>query len=413
MSSVSLTSKLKWWTYLALMRLYFWAQRKAAWKAVHLKRLCCSLLDAEVRMLRPDLLQIGEDDELDLVVELVSRELTAREALPELLAVRSDSRVTELRELAADSTDVKQVVARYHCSDAFFAGLLKDDCRKTEQIALARASLENVADYDTNSIYREHTKTLRRLSKLRKELAERSALKMDFSIQAISGAVTLVTAVFVVAGFLQVHYFYRRMGVDVVLYFSISDYLAASVEQIRVGAFAAAYAIAVFAFGVRAGSLRSRLQTRATANARRREGWIIGAFSMLLCGTTAYSVYIGKPDFSSMRLAGLIISYWVADYIADAFFRNRLVAMAAITATLIFGINVGVGAYERSERLLTGPDNTDVNQIVHLKDSSPSIVGELFGANGSYYFIYARGAGITHVVPRDRVAQIDITKKTQ
>ncbi len=408
-----MTSKLRGWAYLALMRLYFWAQRKAAWKAVHLKRLCCSLLDAEVRMLRPDLLQIGEDDELDLVVELVSRELTAREILPELLAVRSDGRVAELRELAADSTDVKQVVARYHCTDAFFAGLLKDDDRKTEQMVLARASVESAADYDPNAIYREHTKTLRRLSKLRKELAERSALKMEFSIQGISGAVALVTAVFVVAGFLQVHYFYRRMGVDVALYFSVSDYLAASVEQIRAGAFAAAYAIAVFAFGVRAGSLRSRLQTRATANARRREGWIVGAFSILLCGMTVYSVYIGKPDFSNMRLAGLIISYWAADYIADAFFRNRLVAMTAIAATLVFGVNVAVGAYERSERLLTGSDNQDVYQRVHFKDSSPAISGELFGANGSYYFIYARGSGVTHVVPRDRVAQIDITKKTQ
>lgn len=364
-------------------------------------------------MLRTDLLQIGEDDELDLVVELVSRELTSREVLPELLAVRSDSRVTELRKLAEESNDVKQVVARYHCTDAFFAGLLKDDGRKTEQIALARASVESVPDYDTNSIYREHTKTLRRLSKLRKELAERSALKMDFSIQGISGAVALVTAVFVVAGFLQVHYFYRRMGVDVALYFSVSDYLAASVEQIRAGAFAAAYAIAVFALGLRAGSLRSRQQAKASANIRRREGWIFGALSILLCGMTAYYVYIGRPDFSSIRLAGLIISYWVADYIADAFFRNRLVAMTAIVATLVFGVNVAVGAYERSERLLTGPDNPDVNQRVHFKDSSPAISGELFGANGSYYFIYARGSGVTHVVPRDRVAQIDITKKTQ
>lgn len=412
-SSVSLTSKLKGWAYLALMRLYFWAQRKAARRAVYLKRLCCSLLDAEVRMLRPDLLQIGEDDELDLVVELVSRELTGREVLPELLTAQSDGRVAELRKLAADSTDVKQVVARYHCTDAFFAGLLKDDGRKTEQMAFARAAVESVADYDTNAIYREHTKTVRRLSKLRKELAERSALKMDFSIQGISGAVALVSAVFVVAGFLQVHYFYRRMGVDVALYFSASDYLAASVEQIRVGAFAAAYAIAVFAFGVRAGSLRSRSQTRAQANTTRREGWFIGAFSTLLCGMTAYSVYIGKPDFSSMRWAGLIISYWVADYIAGAFFRNRLVATAAIAATFVFGVNVGIGAYEHSERLLTGSDKPDVNQRVHFKDLSPPISGELFGANGSYYFIYARSSGITHVVPRDRVAQIDVTKKTQ
>jgi hypothetical protein len=127
----------------------------------------------------------------------------------------------------------------------------------------------------------------------------------------------------------------------------------------------------------------------------------------------AYFVYFGKPDFSNLRLAGVVISYWVADYIANAFFRNRLVALTAIAATLVFGVNVGVGAYERSERLIAGLDDLDVHQRLHFKDSYPAISGEIFGANGSYYFSYARGARITHVVPRDRIAQIDIIKKSQ
>jgi hypothetical protein len=390
------------------MRLYFWAQRKAAWKAVHLKRLCCSLLDAEVRMLRPDLLQIGEDDELDLVVELVSIELTAREILPELLAVRSDSRVRDLRDLALASLNVKQVVARFHGADAFLAGLLKDEVRKAEQMALARAAVASAAEYDVNSIFREYKNTVQRNSILRKELAERSAFKMHFSIPGIASAITLITAVFIVAGFLQVHYFYRRMGVDVALYFSVSDYLAASVEQIRAGAIAAASTIVVSAFGVRAGSLRSRLQTRATANARRTEGRIIGVLTVLLCGAAAFSIYIGRPEFSTMKMAGLIISYWVADYMADAFFKNRLVAMVALVATFVFGVNVAVDAYERSERLLAGAVVSGLKQQVHFKDSSPAIEGRLFGANSSYYFIYAQEKRITHIVPRDRVLQIDM-----
>lgn len=395
------------------MRLHFWLQRKAAWKAVHLKRLCCSLLDAEIRSLKPDLLQVGEDDRLDLVVEYVARQLTGREMLAELEPVVDDSRVAELLDTARKSVEVQQVVARYHATDAFFADLVKDEGRKSGQIALARAAIADLAEYDAGAVYREHTKTVARLGKLRKELAERSALKMEFSIEGISGSVALVSAVFVVAGFLYVHYFYRRMGVDVSLYFSASDYLAASVEQIRAGAFAAAYALVVFALGIRAGSLRSRLHIRAAAATRRREGWFIGFFTLVLCGTSAYSIYLGKPDFSQLRMAGLVLAYWLADYIAGAFFKNHLVAMTAIVATMVFGVNVGVSAYERSEQLLCGKDEAPYKHRVHFKDTSPAVTGELFGANGSYYFIYARDKGVTHVVPRDRVAQIDITKKTQ
>jgi hypothetical protein len=313
-----------------------------------------------------------------------------------------------LRELALASLDVKQVVARFHGADAFLAGLLKDEVRKVEQMALARAAVASAAESDVNSIFREHKNSIRRNSSLRKELAERSALKMHFSIPGIASVIPLVTAVFIVAGFLQVHYFYRRMGVDAALYFSVSDYLAASVEQIRAGAIAAASAIVVSAFGVRAGSLRSRLQTRATSTARRREGRAIGVLTVILCGIATHSIYIGRPEFSIIKLAGLVVSYWIADCIADAFFKNRLVAMVAIVATLVFGVNVAVDAYERSEHIIAGAVVSELKQHVHLKDLSPAIEGRLFGANSSYYFIYAQDKRITHIVPRDRVLQIDI-----
>lgn len=376
-------------------------------------QLCRSLLDAEIRCLQPNLLQLGEDDNLDLVIEYVSRKISGRELLAELESVADDDRIVMLSELALKSKDVQQVVARYHATDAFFAGLLKDEARKAAQTSLARVACPETADYDSGEIYRAHTKTVRRLGVLRKLLAERSALKMDLSLVKISESVALVSAIFVVAGFLYVNYFYRRMGVEVSLYFSVSDYLAASVEQVREGAFAAANAILVFALGIRSGSMRSRLEIRTASASRRRESFIFGVITLLICATSVFLVYMGKPDFRQIRFAGLILAYWLAAYLAGAFFRNHLVAMAAIVATLIFGVNVGVSAYERSELLLTGNTEASFVQKLHFKDLSPVVAGELFGANGSYYFIYERDKGVTHVVPRDRIAQIDITKKNQ
>ena len=129
--------------------------------------------------------------------------------------------------------------------------------------------------------------------------------------------------------------------------------------------------------------------------------------------SSAYSIYVGKPEFSQIRMTGLVMSYWVADVFAGAFFKNRLAAMTAIVGVLVFGANVAVSAYERSERLLTSRDDSGFEQKVLFRDASPSVDGELFGANGSYYFVYSRDNGVTHVVPRDRVAQIDITKLTE
>jgi hypothetical protein len=405
-----LVSTLRGWIYLRLIRLYYFLQVHAARKAVLTKRLCCILIDAEIRILQPNLLQLGEDDDLDLLVEFVARQLTARELLPELGSVAGDPRAGELLELARKSDTVCHVIARYHSVDAFFAGLVKEDARKIKQLELAQLANPKLPEYDATAVYRELTKTVARLKKLRNELAERSAFKIEFSIKAISGGVALISAIFVVAGFLYVRYFYQRMGIDVSLYFSVGDYLAASVEQIRAGAFAAAIALVTFGFGVRAQSLRSRLNIRASTTTRRHQDWAIGLFTMVICCLSAYSIYIGKPDFINLHVSFLVLSYWVADFIAGAFFKNRLAAMSAMVGALVFSTNVGISVYERSERLLTGLGDTTFKQTILFKDAAPAVNGELFGANGSYFFIYFRDKGVTHVVPRDRVVQIDIMK---
>jgi hypothetical protein len=395
------------------LRLNQWLQLRAVRKAVYLRNICAVLLDAEMRFLKSNQLQLGEDDELDNIVEYVSRYLTTREIPPDLQHFAGENLVSELLLLSQHSAEVKNVIARYHAANAYFAGFFGDEVRKKSQLGLARTTLPEIAEYDSKAVSRECSISLARLGKLRKQLAERSALKVEFSIAGVSGSIALVIAIFVVAGFLYIHYFYRQMGVDVSLYFSVSDYLAASVEQIRTGSLAAAVSIGTFAFGVRAGSLRSRLQLRADANARLHKTRLVVGVTLILILANLCLIYLGKPDFSLLRLTCVILSYWISDYIAGAFFRNQLVAMTALVGTMVFGANVGVAAYERTEQLLNADVFAPYLQRVHFKDATPPAVGELFGANSSYYFIYERNKGVTHVVPRERVAQIDITKRTR
>jgi hypothetical protein len=84
--------------------------------------------------------------------------------------------------------------------------------------------------------------------------------------------------------------------------------------------------------------------------------------------------------------------------------------MTAIVGTLVFTTNVAVSAYERSELLLTGSRDNALKQQVLLKDPVRPVAGELIGANSSYYFVYSQQDHVTHVIPRERVTQIDITK---
>lgn len=407
---MTILSNLRGWIFLRIVRLRFWLQVRAARKAVLAKNLCFRLLDAEIRFLKPDLLQFGEDENLDLLVEFVARQLTARELLPKLEVLVGNPSAGELIELARKSETISEVIARYHLVDSFFAGLLKDGARKVSQFELARLVAPDVPELDAAAVYLEHAKTIVRIDKLNKELAERSVLKIEFSINAISGGVSLISVIFVVAGFLNMRYYYQRMGVDVSLYFSVGDYLAASVEQIRAGFFAAVIGLGAFVFGARAASLRSKLHHRASARMRQREAWAIGFFVAVTFFLAAYSIYMDKPDFSLIRSCFFMTSCWFANYIAGAFFKNRLAAMSAILGVLIFSTDVGVSAYERSERFLTGRTDSAFRQKIIFKDVSQAVNGEMIGANGAFYFFYSRDRGVTYVVPRDRVELIEIMK---
>jgi hypothetical protein len=69
---------------LRLLKVYFCTQLWSARQATGLMKISLRLLDAEIRLCREALLQIGEEEEVDLVVEYVARQLTRRPQLPEL-----------------------------------------------------------------------------------------------------------------------------------------------------------------------------------------------------------------------------------------------------------------------------------------------------------------------------------------
>jgi hypothetical protein len=408
---MTVRSNVRSWLYLHLYKSHLRLQLRSARKAISLQRLSCSLLDAEIRNLKGDLLQLGEDDYLDLVVECVARRLTDRPIPTAVETVVGDVRVVELLDLANKSDAVKLVLARYHAADAYVAGLSKDEARKAAGLERARCARPDLIEYDARAVYREHAQTAGRLTELKRELAERSALKMEFSISALSGGIALLSAMFLCAGFLYVRYFYRRMGVDAELYFSVGDYLAASIEQVRSGAFGAGVALLSMAFGVRDGSRRSRRQWKTTEVALRRRDWIFRFASLCLLGTFLHSVWTGTPAFYQLQLLGVLLSYEISYHLARAFFRNPLPAMAAIIGAFVFALNVGVSAYERSERLLAGTAKPEHELRLLFKDAAQRVDGELFGANSGYYFIYDRATRTTHVVARGEVARIDVINR--
>lgn len=403
--------KLRFWVYLRLLKIYYWAQRSAFKKALALRNLSVRILDSEVRLLEPTLLQVGERDGDDEVVEYVCRYLTQRQMILEIenaAHLRSEM-ATELIARCKQSKEVCEVIATYFLAEAFTSSLLKDSEREEINIKNARQFVPDAQSLKVDATYKLHSKLKRRYYVIRSELAERSAIKIDFQVSSLISLIGVVSALFVLSGYLCTSIFLGTFGVDVSLYFSLPDYLAVSIEQIRHAAIPTSIALAVFVFGLREGSMKSRMMIRLQREERAREGKWILAFVIILSIHVAWGLYNDTPSFPEMLILATIASYWFADQVAYMFFSRPLPVLVFLVALFIFVSNTGVTLFQQIHDLKAGKwgnrDSVKLTLITPLPVASDSLV--MIAANNNYVFALSKTNKIAYAIPRENIQLIE------
>jgi xanthosine utilization system XapX-like protein len=88
-----------------------------------------------------------------------------------------------------------------------------------------------------------------------------------------------------------------------------------------------------------------------------------------------------------------------------------LPAMVTMVGLIVFGVNVGVSAYERSNELLNGKTGASANLQINLKGTSQLPNSTLIGINSTYAFLLTSDKTSVLVVPKDQVDFIRINKR--
>ncbi len=407
--------KLPTWSYLTLLKIYYWVQRSAFKKALDLQKICILVLDSEIRILEPSLLQLGEIDGDDALVEYVSRTLTQRQMIPEVenaAHLRSEFSC-KLIDRCRTASSTCEAISTFFLTDAFVATLLKDENRKDSTLNNARQFVHDAQPLDASNIYKTHAKLKKRLWVIRAELAERSAIKLDIHVSDLTGLIGIVSALFVISGFLYTRILLGAFGIDVSLFFSLTDYLAASIEQLRYAAISSAIGIVVFVFGMRHGSMRSRFENELLSAQRKREGRWISFFLIITAMHIAWGQYINTPLFDEMLLLGVVGSYWIAGKISKMFFVRPLPALVSFIALFTFATNFGVSIYRQVHDLniekWNGRDSLKISFKRPLPVAPSSLV--MIAANNNYIFALSKENKLAYVIPRDDLSLVEITKR--
>lgn len=408
----SFLEKLRNWVYLKLLKFYYWVQISAFKKAIDLKILCLRVLDAEIRILEPSLLQIGEIDDDDFLVEYVSRNLTQRQMTPRIedVAHLRSTLATELITRCKESSNVCDVVANYFLADSYAALQLKEEDKKETALNNARQFVSDIRPIEAGSIYKIHAKLKKRFGVARAELAERSAIKFDFQISSLISLIGVVSALFILSGYLYTSILLGAFGINVSLFFSLPDYLAASIEQVQHAAIPTVFGLAMFVFGLRKGSMKSRMVMRLQREQREREGKWILVFTIALAASVAWGLYNDAPMFQNLMVLGVIASYWFAEQISYMFFTKPLSAQVFLVAFFTFVAYTGVSLFQQIHDLKAGKwSNNDAVKVLLKKPlpvASDSLI--MIAANNNYVFALSKENKSAYAIPRENVELVEI-----
>lgn len=400
--------KFSTWALLLLVRIYYWARLQSAHQAVSLKKRSASLLDAEIRLCRDSLLQIGEDDQVDMVIEYVARQLTGRPLLPELdTAIAKNSELaTSLLIEAKARTQVQEAVKTYFLAGAYLSALCNNQTDADHALNEARVVDPSSVSFDSVSLSRKKRTVEKRLREVRALLAERSSLKLEFKLLDLSTLIGIVSALFVISGYLYTHYFFSMFGVEVSHFFTLGDYLAASVEQIRYGAFSALFGAFAFLTGLRHASMRSRLEIKNTHSIKAREEKFVIALTVAVTLSTIWGIYSEHPDFGYMRLASALLSNWIAGWFSRIFFKKPLPVYAAMVGLLTFASCIAISAYQKRMEIMSATTlGSSPNIELTEKIFGNQEKAHFLASNSNYIFLLSEDKKYIHVVPRDKLKE--------
>lgn len=407
--------KLRNWVYLRLQKIYFWLQTVEFRAALKLKNISTLVLDLEIRTLDSSFLQRGDVDSDDALVEYVSRVLTNGqivESVADAAHTRSELAAT-LLEKARINENIREVLRIFFLADAFIASILRDDTKRDDCLNRASEISSNIKLLDSRGIYDAYARVKKRYGVLRKELAERSAIKIEVGLSSIVSLIGIVSAILVVAGYLYTTILLDAFSVDASVFFSLPDYLAASLEQLRNAGYSAAIGLIFFVYAVRETSLRSRLERSALQKQHNSEDWAIFVAIVSCVIAVVLGAYKNQPEFNALEILGALIAYWLAAKIAIMFFKKPLSAIIFLTVTLVFSVHVGVRLYHRIYDLKSGhwkgSDATKVSLKVPLSVADESLV--VITANSNFVFALSKEDRSVYVIPRDNVKLFKISNE--
>ena len=267
-------------------------------------------------------------------------------------------------------------------------------------------ALESPSD---SEIISGHNRLLKRLREEGRELRESKASNLDLSADLVRYYIPWFSVLFVASAYFQTQMVYSRFGVDVGNFFSISDYLAVSVDQLQGALLMAVVCCAGAVYAARTSTMRSRSEQVQRDVSRDRldlvlKGGLLAAYPIGYF-TDTLRLWPLLP-VSVLALFGVPITR-----LAFRYFGSEIRAVILLFTLVVFASSSFASGWDRIREFEREGTSVDFRADVDF-GSAPKIydarTSTLLGVNSQYLFLVARD-GAVEIIPLSRVKRMKVS----
>jgi hypothetical protein len=381
-------------------------------------------LRLRIRYLEPKARLEGYDEKFDLMVTLVTLKLLDPEIFddspPEFLYeewptdlrdlyserkseyLKHKKEIDNLIEKLEQDEQVAKIRLYYPLVRHFSAERLEKKSQAKYYMRKARDLNPEVSTLTTNDLFTLEGGVRREINRLRSKVADRQAIKIPLSTEKAGALISLVSCFFLVTGYLYNRLFWGHFGIEVSKYFTLSDYLAASIEGVRYSAIGAFVGLVAYFIGAYQASRKSYAQLEHERKKRDYLPWLaigIAAVSMV-------KGYMVDPEmfYEYGYILVIIIGLYLAPWLSNKFFKEPLAALFVLVFIISYSANMIASVGGAIHHAMNYPfDQIRTYDFEFKKELSINESDLAFiTGNSNYLFFLDRGRKAV-VVPKDQI----------
>jgi len=409
---------------LPLMRLAYRLQLGVFKKALRLRTLLIFELENRIRARIEEARLEGHDEQFDRVLHLTvcrmtKPELFETQAYDFLFRGLSDEtrhshdllrrayeneteNVTALIKQVNSDKGIKKTIERFELLNHFLETKKGNQEAAAHYLLKAKHETPEAKPLSVKDLYALESNTRKITQKLRELISDREAIKISLSLGDVTSSISVISSFFLITGYLYNHFLLGQFGIEVSKYFSLSDYLASSLDGIRYSASGAALGLLSYFIGMHCTSRKSRHQLEYEKS--QKQYWPYLIFVSAIVGAAIGYLKNLETFYDASYIVIIFSAMYFIPRFAAKYFKDPLTAMfllifiASFSAHMFAAVGKAAFKFKNYEFSKLNPFEVEFNKRISLTDKEFTI---LAGNSGYLFFLDRQRSAI--VVRKEEV----------